>query len=146
MKNKALVCTLLAFALTSAGSSFAQGRQPDYRNDGNRHEQDQRQDRYERRNPQAREFNRHDNQERAYNQERDDRRARQDGRGAGPDHRFYRGERMPAQYRSHQYVVNDWHSHRLSAPPRGYHWVQTGSDYVLVAIATGIILQLILSH
>jgi len=39
-------------------------------------------------------------------------------------------------------VVNDWRGHRLSAPPRGYHWVQTGSDYVLVAIATGIILQL----
>mgnify|MGYP003520550862 CR=1 FL=1 len=31
-------------------------------------------------------------------------------------------------------------------PPRGYHWVQTGGDYVLVAIATGIILQLILNN
>jgi Ni/Co efflux regulator RcnB len=53
---------------------------------------------------------------------------------------------MPAQYRSHQYVVDDWRGHRLSAPPRGYHWVQTGGDYVLVAIATGIILQLLLNN
>jgi Ni/Co efflux regulator RcnB len=42
-------------------------------------------------------------------------------------------------------VVNDWRGQHLSAPPRGYHWVQTGGDYVLVAIATGIILQLMLN-
>jgi Ni/Co efflux regulator RcnB len=43
-------------------------------------------------------------------------------------------------------VVNDWRSHDLSAPPRGYHWVQTGPDYVLVAIASGIIFQLFLHN
>lgn len=68
------------------------------------------------------------------------------GRGAGPDHNFYRGGRLPQQYRSHQYVVDDWRGHHLSAPPRGYHWVRTGGDYVLVAIATGIIAQLLLSQ
>jgi Ni/Co efflux regulator RcnB len=67
-------------------------------------------------------------------------------RGAGPYHNYYRGERLPTYYRSSTYVVNDWRGHRLSAPPRGYHWVQTGADYVLVAIATGIILQIILSQ
>jgi len=67
-------------------------------------------------------------------------------RGAGPDHQFYRGERLPDQYRNSQYVVNDWRGHHLSAPPRGYHWVQTGGDYVLVAIATGVILQLLLNN
>jgi Ni/Co efflux regulator RcnB len=35
---------------------------------------------------------------------------------------------------------------RLSAPPRGYHRVQTGSDYVLAGIATGVILQVILDN
>ena len=34
----------------------------------------------------------------------------------------------------------------LSAPPRGYNWVQTGGDYVLVAIATGIIAQILLGQ
>ena len=69
-----------------------------------------------------------------------------EGRGAGPDHNFYRGGRLPQQYRGHQYVVDDWRGHHLSAPPRGYQWVQTGGDYVLVAIATGIIAQLLLSQ
>lgn len=68
------------------------------------------------------------------------------GRGAGPDRNFYRGSRLPQEYRNRQYVVNDWRGHHLNAPPRGYQWVQTGSDYVLVAIATGIIAQILLSQ
>ena len=67
-----------------------------------------------------------------------------DERGAGPNHDFRRGGRLPPEYRSRQYVVDDWRAHRLQPPPRGYHWVQTGGDYVLVAIATGVILQFIL--
>ena len=34
----------------------------------------------------------------------------------------------------------------MSAPPRGYHWVQTGGDYVLAAIATGLIVQILLNN
>lgn len=69
-----------------------------------------------------------------------------DGRGAGPGHNFYRGGRLPQEYRNRQYVVDDWRGHHLNAPPRGYQWVQTGGDYVLVAIATGIIAQILLSQ
>lgn len=69
-----------------------------------------------------------------------------DGRGAGPEHSFYRGGRLPPQYRSRQYVVDDWRGHHLNAPPRGYHWVQTGGDYVLVAIATGVIASILLNQ
>ncbi|QHI96886.1 hypothetical protein GT347_02105 [Xylophilus rhododendri] len=69
-----------------------------------------------------------------------------DMRGAGPDHNFRRGQRLPPEYRSRQYVVDDWRGHHLSAPPRGYQWVQTGGDYVLVAIATGVIASLFLSQ
>lgn len=68
------------------------------------------------------------------------------GRGAGPDHSFYAGSRLPPAYHQRRYVVNDWRSHQLRAPPRGYHWVQSGGDYLLVAIATGVILQLLLSN
>ena len=66
-------------------------------------------------------------------------------RGAGPSHNWYRGSRLPPEYRSRQYVVDDWRGHRLSAPPRGYQWVQAGSDYLLVAIATGVIAQLLIN-
>jgi Ni/Co efflux regulator RcnB len=67
-------------------------------------------------------------------------------RGAGPGRSYYRGDRMPMQYRGRQYVVDDWRGHGLRTPPRGYHWVQSGGDYVLVAIATGVILDLLLSR
>ena len=70
---------------------------------------------------------------------------RSNERGAGPDHRFYRGQQLPRSYRTRQYVIDDWRGHRLSAPPRGDQWVQVGGDYVLVAITTGLILQLLLS-
>ena len=80
---------------------------------------------------------------------RDDRRAdRHDNgrRGGGPDHNWYKGSRVPPQYRSQHYVVNDWRGHHLSAPPRGYHWIQNGGDYLLVAIATGVIASMVLSN
>ena len=70
-----------------------------------------------------------------------------DGRnGYQGGHNFYRGGRLPQEYRNRQYVVDDWRGHHLNAPPRGYQWVQTGGDYVLVAIATGIIAQILLSQ
>ena len=69
-----------------------------------------------------------------------------DHRGAGPDHNWVKGSRVPQQYRGNTYVVNDWRGHRLSAPPRGYHWIQNGGDYVLVAIASGVIAQIILGN
>ena len=69
-----------------------------------------------------------------------------DGRGAGPDRNWYRGGRLPPMYRSPHYVVNDWRVHHLTPPPRGYQWVQYGTDYLLIAIATGVIAQLILAN
>lgn len=68
------------------------------------------------------------------------------GRGAGPRHDFYRGNRLPAQYRTRYYVVNDWRGHHLSRPPRGHQWVQTGADYVLIGTASGIIAQIVLAR
>lgn len=86
--------------------------------------------------------------------QRDRREARRDTREARQDLRYYnarspefrRGARMPLYLNNRTYVVNDWRGHRLTAPPRGYHWVQVGPDYVLVAITTGIIASLILSQ
>ena len=66
--------------------------------------------------------------------------------GAGPQHNWVRGSRVPPQYRSCHYVVNDWHGHGLKRPARGQQWVQYGGDYLLVAVATGVIAQLVLGH
>jgi Ni/Co efflux regulator RcnB len=68
------------------------------------------------------------------------------GRGVGPSESWYRGDRLPYEYRTHHYVVDDWRSHHLYAPPRGYQWVQSGGDYLLVAVATGIIASILLNQ
>jgi Ni/Co efflux regulator RcnB len=62
----------------------------------------------------------------------------------GPEWR--RGAHIPREYMGRQYWVEDWRAHRLAPPPRGYQWVQVGNDYVLVALATGIIAQLLLAQ
>ena len=77
-------------------------------------------------------------------QRRDD--DRREGRGFGPNHSYYRGDRLPMEYRHYHYVVTDWRSHQLSAPARGQQWVQYGGDYVLITNATGVIASLISSR
>ena len=68
------------------------------------------------------------------------------GRRPWADRGLHRGDRVPQDERAKQYVVDDWQGHGLRRPPRGYHWVQNGGDYLLVAITTGIILELLLSR
>ena len=70
----------------------------------------------------------------------------QQQRGAGPDHSWHKGDRMPDAYRDKRYEVTDWRSHHLSAPPSGYHWVQVNGDFVLAAVATGVIADLLLNN
>lgn len=55
------------------------------------------------------------------------------------------GQRMPAQYRTRSYVVNDYHRYGLQAPPYGYQYVRSGNDVVLTAVATGLITAVIAS-
>ena len=54
-----------------------------------------------------------------------------------------RGAYLPAYYRGGGYVVHDYGRYRLRHPPRGYYWYRTGNDYVLAAIATGLIFDVI---
>ena len=67
------------------------------------------------------------------------------GRGIGPQRNWYRGGYVPAPYRGYSYVVNDWRGHRLVAPPRGYQWIQYGGDYLLIAVASGLIANIVIN-
>jgi len=61
-------------------------------------------------------------------------------------HQWRRGERLPSYYRSHYRSV-DWRRERLRQPPRGYHYVRDDrGEILLVAIATGVILSILLSQ
>ncbi|WP_438391903.1 RcnB family protein [Caballeronia sp. DA-9] len=42
-------------------------------------------------------------------------------------------------------MVDDWHNEGLQPPPRGYRWVGVNGDYVLAAITTGVIANIVLS-
>lgn len=66
--------------------------------------------------------------------------------GAGPDHQWVKGSRVPQQYRGQHYVVNNWQQHGLHKPSRGQQWVQNGNDYLLVAVASGVIAQVVFGH
>lgn len=55
--------------------------------------------------------------------------------------RFAKGQRFDRRY-AQNYRELDWRNYRgrrLYAPPRGYHWVRSGNDAVLVAITSGLI-------
>lgn len=57
-----------------------------------------------------------------------------------------RGDRLPGYYRDRYIVVRDYNRYRLRPPPRGYHYVRDDrGDYLLVGIATGVILGVILA-
>jgi Ni/Co efflux regulator RcnB len=147
MNSRNLVVYVLAAASLGVSSlSFAQGarfepshmqRVDDRRDDRRDYRHDRRDDR--------RDF-RHDR--------RDDRRDFRPGPVVRHNHYYYnargpqfrRGHYIPHEYRSRQYVVVNPRAHRLYAPPRGHQWVQVGSDYVLVAIATGLIANLIFNN
>ncbi len=134
MNNKTVAAAIMAMIMSTGGSAFAQGKSDRDDHKGNRDDRGHQN-----------QSQRNGHQDWRDNPGHAKQVQRRDERGAGPSHSYHRGDRLPAENRHRQYVVNDWRSHRLSAPPRGYHWVQTGGDYVLVAIATGIILQLFLN-
>ncbi len=122
-KYKGRTVVAAALALCMAGSAFAQGRDDDRRGG------------YNGRGPQM-------NQRPMHQDMRD---GRQFDRAGFPQPRadWRRGGRVPREYLGRNYVVNDWRMHQLRQPPRGYQWVGVGGDFVLAAIATGVIAQII---
>jgi Ni/Co efflux regulator RcnB len=67
------------------------------------------------------------------------------GRDQGAAHHWNRGERMGYNdWRGAQPV--DYRAHHLRAPPRGYEWRESNGQYVLAAVATGLIASIILAN
>jgi len=55
-----------------------------------------------------------------------------------------RGYRLPPGAWGGGVVINDWGRYRLSAPPYGYQWRYIDGNYVLAAVATGVISSIII--
>lgn len=152
MKSTAIVCALAA-SMGFASLSYADDNDRRGRGNEQRSEQRGHNDRHNDRDGRHADRRDHDNRQGYYNGNHQGQRgynysnARNDRHyhGArGPQ--FHRGRHIPAEYRSRQYYVNDWRGHRLSAPPRGHQWVQVGTDYALIALATGLILNIALTN
>ena len=149
MKTK-FIASLIALTFTVSGSAFAQ--RGDHGNDRDHDRNGYSQQHDDRRNDDRRDDKRNDRHDgpRANDNKHRNHHAqyyrRDDSRGGGPRHDLRRGGRLHKEYRHDRYVVNDWRGRHLSAPPRGYHWVQTGNDYVLATIATGIIAQVLFAN
>ena len=129
MKTRLIASTILALTIAASGSAMAQ-RGNDHNDRNDRHDRNDHGQQHDNdgRNDDARKFK------------------RDNSRGGGPNHDLRRGQRLNQEYRDNRYVVNDWKNRHLSAPPRGQHWVRAGNDYVLAAIATGVITQILLSN
>jgi Ni/Co efflux regulator RcnB len=84
---------------------------------------------------------RNDRQDRA--ERRNDRRdfARSDYRrpGQGQYRSWSRGQRFDSRYARNYRVIGSPRAYRLHDAPRGYRWVQSGNDAVLIGITSGII-------
>lgn len=145
MKTRAIACLVAAVTMSIGSMSLAQAR--DGRSD--RGDDRQAQQRNENRPGNGRPDGRNDGNGRdGRGDDRGDQRADRshpyDYTARGNDWR--RGRHVPQEYRNRTYRVDDWRGHRLSQPPHGHQWVQVGSDYVLMAVATGLIVQLLINQ
>ena len=62
-------------------------------------------------------------------------------------YRYSRGARYYDAYRGPVYVVQRYPDYHLRRPPPGYHWVRDDrGNFLMVAIATGIIADILLNH
>jgi len=171
----AATAALMIAGPLSATAAQAQQYRGDNNQDRDRRDNDRRDDDRrdnDRRDNDRRDFDRRDNDRRDYDRRDNDRRSDRWDRGRhngyyvngrwnyGPppawamarrDFRpaytqWRRGDRLPSYYRS-QYRQVDWRRERLRQPPRGYHYVRDDrGEVLLVAIATGVILSILLNN
>ncbi|NGM51753.1 hypothetical protein G5B46_19240 [Caulobacter sp. 602-2] len=121
---KRLIITAVAASLLAgtalSGTAMAQPRHDD------------RHDRYE--------------QQRAYEKGRRDQARYERKEDRREYRRWAKGQRLDARYRGNGYYVSDYRRHGLRAPPRGYRWQRVNDQYILAAVATGIIASVIIAN
>jgi Ni/Co efflux regulator RcnB len=136
--------TPIAIAFTLLGCSAALAQPNENRSHEDRGRSGQQEIQIQNRNS-SRASNRElSNRNGARDDNRDDDRA-QRGNDVRDNPHWSRGDRLPKQYRDNQYVVSDWKTRHLRTPPRGYHWVRADNRYLLSAIATGVIADIIVN-
>lgn len=85
-------------------------------------------------------------QQRAYEKGRRDQARAEDRRDRREYRRWAKGQRLDARYRADSYYVRDYRRYGLRQPPRGYRWQRVNDQYVLAAVATGLIASVIIAN
>jgi len=61
------------------------------------------------------------------------------------NHRWQRGQRFDRRYATNYRVISNPYYYNLRPAPYGYHWVRSGNDAILVALASGLIGALVVN-
>jgi Ni/Co efflux regulator RcnB len=67
------------------------------------------------------------------------------GHDQGANHRWNRGENMGRDDWNNAQPV-DYRAHHLRRPPHGYAWRESNGQFILAAVATGVVASIILDH
>ena len=66
------------------------------------------------------------------------------GKDYGGSHKWKRGQRVGYNDWQSAQVV-DYRQHKLRQPPRGYEWRESNGQYIMAAVATGLIASITLN-
>jgi len=65
----------------------------------------------------------------------------------GKSHRYAKGQKLPSQFRGSSHYVSNYSEYHLSKPPKGHRWVRDDSgNFILVAVTTGLITEILSGH
>lgn len=60
---------------------------------------------------------------------------------------YHRGGHVPAEYYHDRRYYVDYRTYHLAPPPRDHVWVRSDTgDFLLVAVATGVIADMVINH
>jgi Ni/Co efflux regulator RcnB len=123
MKRLLIATTALTLLVAPLSAAFAQGQDDRHDDRGN-----------------AMTTQGHDNDR------RDDNRGGNDRHDNGQHRGWYKGGRIERNDWDRGERINDYHRYRLSRPPHGYEWRRVDNNYVLAAVAGGLIASVILAN
>jgi Ni/Co efflux regulator RcnB len=89
---------------------------------------------------------RYDARDRAYEKGRRDQAKFERKQDRREYRRWAKGQRLDARYRDHRYYVSDYRRYGLRQPPRGYRWQRVDDQFLLTAVATGLIASVIIAN
>lgn len=139
----ALALTVLASPAMADGRGKGHGHGHDKHHDRDDRYDRHDDDRYDRRDRGDRGYDRYDS--RYYYSY--DGRNHPPGRHNGWHKDYRRGQRIDVVYMQPRYYIDDYPRYHLAPPPRGHRWVRMDDGrMILIAVATGIIADVLLHH